>query len=248
MVLEAVTCPHCQGDDVVKHGRTAEGKQRYKCRHTECPRTTFIRTYSYRGYLPEVKQQIGDMAMNGSGIRDTARVLQISPTTVIEELKKKAPKLEQVNRSRLAHRPSPTAPVMVVRVEAAECDEMWSFVGSKAQQRWLWHAIDHASGAVLAYVLAPHEDAALLELKQLLAPFGIQRFYTDNWGAYQRHLERDQHVVGKTNTQKIERKHLTLRTRIKRLARKTICFSKSVVMHDTVIGLFINRFEFGNAV
>ncbi|MBD2367916.1 transposase, partial [Leptolyngbya sp. FACHB-161] len=46
----------------------------------------------------------------------------------------------------------------------------------------------------------------------------------------------------------IERKHLTLRTRIKRLARKTICFSKTEKMHDTVIGLFINRHEFGRAV
>lgn len=46
----------------------------------------------------------------------------------------------------------------------------------------------------------------------------------------------------------IERKHLTLRTRIKRLARKTICFSKSIEMHDIVIGLFINREEFGLAV
>jgi insertion element IS1 protein InsB len=47
------------------------------------------------------------------------------------------------------------------------------------------------------------------------------------------------------NTQKIERKHLTLRTRIKRLTRKTICFSKSTQMHDIVIGLFVNRYEFG---
>jgi insertion element IS1 protein InsB len=36
-----------------------------------------------------------------------------------------------------------------------------------------------------------------------------------------------------------------LRTRIKRLTRKTICFSKSMQMHDIVIGLFINRYEFG---
>jgi len=42
--------------------------------------------------------------------------------------------------------------------------------------------------------------------------------------------------------------HLTLRTRIKRLARKTICFSKSVFMHDTVIGLFVNRYEFGSPI
>ncbi|MEY3297102.1 MAG: hypothetical protein RLZZ597_362 [Cyanobacteriota bacterium] len=82
----------------------------------------------------------------------------------------------------------------------------------------------------------------------LLTPFGIQQFYTDRWGAYRQLLEPEQHTVGKTNTQRIERKHLTLRTRIKRLARKTICFSKSILMHDTVIGLFINRYEFGRAI
>ena len=56
------------------------------------------------------------------------------------------------------------------------------------------------------------------------------------------------HCPGKCYTQKIERKHLALRTRIKRLARKTICFSKSILMHDLVIGLFINRYEFGMPV
>lgn len=50
----------------------------------------------------------------------------------------------------------------------AELDEMWSFVGSKQHQRWLWHAIDHTTGEVLAYVLAEHKDTAFLELKALL--------------------------------------------------------------------------------
>jgi insertion element IS1 protein InsB len=138
--------------------------------------------------------------------------------------------------------------VMVVRVEAAEMDEMWSFVQSKKQQRWLWHAIDHQTGKVLAYVLATHEDAALKQLQQLLAPCSIGRFYTDGWGAYQRLLDDQQHTIGRTNTQRIERKHLTLRTRIKRLARRTICFSKTEEMHDAVIGLFINRYEFGRTI
>ena len=82
-------------------------------------------------------------------------------------------------------------------------------------------------------------------MKTLLVPFGITRFYTDGWGAYQRHLPPALHEVGKHHTQQLERKHLTLRTRIKRLVRKTVCFSKSIQMHDLVIGLFINRFEFG---
>ena len=68
------------------------------------------------------------------------------------------------------------------------------------------------------------------------------------WGAYTRHLDPDVHSPGKRNTQKIERKHLTLRTRIKRLVRKTICFSKTTQMHDIVIGLFVNRYAFGRAL
>jgi insertion element IS1 protein InsB len=135
--------------------------------------------------------------------------------------------------------------VVIQQVNEAEMDEMWSFVGDKRHQRWLWHAIDHHSGAILAYVLGTHTDTVFVKLKQLLAPFGITRFYTDDWGTYQRNLLPQQHTTGKENTQKIERKHLTLRTRIKRLARKTICFSKSIRMHDIVIGLFVNRYEFG---
>ena len=132
--------------------------------------------------------------------------------------------------------------VSLGRRQEAEMDEMWSFVQSKKQQRWLWHAIAHASGKILAYVLAPHEDSAFVQLKALLQPFGITRFFTDGWGSYQRYLDQQVHTIGKSNTQKIERKHLTLRTRIKRLARKTICFSKSIEMHDLVIWLFINRY------
>ena len=49
------------------------------------------------------------------------------------------------------------------------------------------------------------------------------------------------------NTQRIESKHLTFRTRVKRLARETICFSKTFLMHTIVFGLFINRHEFGCA-
>jgi insertion element IS1 protein InsB len=138
--------------------------------------------------------------------------------------------------------------VEVRRVEAAEMDEMGSFVGSKAHQRWLWHAIDHHSGQVLAYVFGRRPDTVFLQLQALLEPFGITRYYTDGWGTYERHIDPEKHRVGKANTQKIESKHIHLRTRIKRLVRRTICFSKTDHMHDLVIGLFINRYEFGRAL
>jgi len=135
--------------------------------------------------------------------------------------------------------------VEVRRVEAAEVDEMWSFVGREAHQRWLWHAIDHLTGVVLAYALGSRADKVFVKLQNLLKPFGLVHFYPDGAGVYERYLPASAHTIGKTNIQQIERKHLTLRTRIKRLARKTICSSKSVFMHDTVIGLFVNRCEFG---
>jgi insertion element IS1 protein InsB len=101
---------------------------------------------------------------------------------------------------------------------------------------------------VLAYVFGRRQDTVFVELQALLEPFGITRYFTDGWGAYERHLAAAQHHVGKAYTQKIESKHINLRTRIKRLVRQTICFSKTERMHDLVIGLFINRYEFGAVV
>ena len=70
-------------------------------------------------------------------------------------------------------------------------------------------------------------------------------FYPDDWGSYHRNLDKINHQIGKRNNRTIERKNLALRTRIKRLARKSICFSKTQEMHDIIIGLVINILEFG---
>lgn len=156
--------------------------------------------------------------------------------------------MQNVNINLLKSKNCENIKVNIFQVESAEIDEMWSYVESKDNQRWLWHAIDHGTGEVLAYVFGKRKDKVFVQLKSLLAPFGIKHFYTDDWGAYERKIPPLQHTISKCNTQKIERKHLTFRTRIKRLARKTICFSKLEKMHDIVIGLFINRYEFGVAV
>jgi insertion element IS1 protein InsB len=88
MMFTPVGCPTCQSPDVVKYGKTPDGKQRFHCRNRACQRQTFLLEYTHKGFLPDVKTQIVDMALNGSGIRDTARVLKVSPTTVIATLKK----------------------------------------------------------------------------------------------------------------------------------------------------------------
>ena len=89
MILQVLHCPHCQGTDIVRHGQTRQGKQRYRCREQRWAGRTFLLDYSYPGQSPAVKHQIVEMAMNASGIRDTARVLHVSTNTVMAELKKR---------------------------------------------------------------------------------------------------------------------------------------------------------------
>ena len=83
MVSVPVLCPYCQSTEVIKAGKQANGTQRYQCQNEQCARRIFLLHYHDRGRIAEIRRQVVDMAINGSGIRDTARVLRISPTTVI---------------------------------------------------------------------------------------------------------------------------------------------------------------------
>ena len=88
MVSVPVHCPYCHSTEVIKAGKQANGAQRYRCQNGQCARRIFLLHYQNRGRLPEIRRQVVDMALNGSGVRDTARVLRISPTTVVATLKK----------------------------------------------------------------------------------------------------------------------------------------------------------------
>jgi transposase-like protein len=83
MVIQVLYCPYCQSTDIVRHGTPRQGKQRYRCRACPGRGRTFLLAYAYAGQSPEIKRQIVDMALNASGVRDTARVLHVSPSTVL---------------------------------------------------------------------------------------------------------------------------------------------------------------------
>jgi insertion element IS1 protein InsB len=127
---------------------------------------------------------------------------------------------------------------------ASEVDEFWSYVQNKGNQRWTWYAIDRKSGIILAWHNGKRTDNDFLVLWLMLSQFPVKNYYTDDWGAYSRHIPAHMHKVGKEDTWKIERKNLNFRTHIKRLHRKTICFSKNEQIHDNVIGMYINRYYF----
>ena len=80
-----VRCIHCKSKDVVKTGKQMNGTPRCKCKG--CGKT-FQKEYLSNGARPETKVLIVKMSLNGSGIRDISRVLDVSQNTVIGTLKK----------------------------------------------------------------------------------------------------------------------------------------------------------------
>ena len=122
-----------------------------------------------------------------------------------------------------------------------EMDEQWSFVGNKRNQRWLWYAWEPRFKRIIAHAFGRRTDATLKKLLELLEPYSFEFVCTDDWKSYKKHIPENQHLVGKFFTQRIERQNLNFRTRLKRLARRTICFSRSEEIHDKVIGEFIYR-------
>ena len=124
----------------------------------------------------------------------------------------------------------------------------WSDGGKQAEPRWFWPASDHHRGAGYAYVCGRRKEAVCLARQGLLESCGSSRFSTAGWGSYERHLTPEQPTVGTQHTPKIARQHSNPRTRSKRLVRRTMCFSNTTTMHELVIGLFVNRYEFGLAL
>jgi insertion element IS1 protein InsB len=131
-----------------------------------------------------------------------------------------------------------------VRVKEAEKEEMWSFVGDKSHQYWLWRAIDHDSGEPSAFHFGTRKHKNPDELLALLTPFAIKAIYCDNNYAYQWRVKKNEVKRRKEKTQKVERKHLLLRTWYSRLVRKGIRFAKDYRMHKIVVALIINFWFF----
>jgi len=174
-----------------------------------------------------LRDLIVPMTMNSSGIRDIARVLCMSTNTVLKTI-----------RERAAIVPEPRVPS---RIKDLEIDEFWSFIKDKSQQCWCWYGLNRATTRIAAYVLGRRTDKSCQQLSDKLAGCAIENFYTDDWQSYAKILPAERHTISKAETLNIERHNLNFRTHLKRLHRRTICFSKSAEIHAAVIKLYINH-------
>ena len=224
MCYKEITCPSCSSRSIKKNGMTANRKQRFRCK--DCGRQ-FVTDYIYLGCLPAIRDLIVPLTLNSSGIRDIARVLLISPNTVLKTL-----------RTAATHASEPKVPR---RIRDLELDEFWSFVGAKRRQRWTWYGFDRQRKRIVAFVQGRRTDQSCRRLRDKLRGTQIEAFYTDDWQSYRKLLPAARHHVSKAGTRNIERNNLNFRTHLKRLERRTICFSKSDEMHDAVIKLYVHH-------
>jgi insertion element IS1 protein InsB len=184
-------------------------------------------------HKPNVKKDIIKWATdtgNSTGIRREHRYRD-------KRIKKKEDMIEYLNREYLE-----THKNITIRVEM---DEMWSLYQDKKHQIRLWWAIDHGSGEAIAFWFGRREHENLDTLPELLKPLTIGTVYSDGNYAYYERLSPEVPVVMKRNTQKVERKHPSLRTWSARLERKGIRFSKTARMHKIVVALIITIWFFG---
>ena len=150
-------------------------------------------------------------------------------------------------QKKVAELPDLASTLLEVERPVLELDELWSLVRKKARKRWIWQALCRQTRQVVAYVVGDRSEQTCRRLWQAFpeALRGAQ-CYTEFRAAYANVLPVEQHsAVGKESgqTAHVARWNLTLRQRLARFVRPTLSFSKSPVMHEACLRLFIHRYN-----
>ncbi len=238
--MNSLRCPQCGSSHSKKNGHTHYGKQNYQC--LRCGRQ-FVED-SLR--IDEVTRAlIKKLLLERIPLRGICRVLGISREwllTFIAEVYDEVP-------DDLFVRPSQhtTGCVRVLRL-AAEADEMWSFVGKKANKQWIWMALDTETKQVIAFCVGDRSRRSARKLWQRIPAVYREQaiFYTDAWEAYKEVIPAAQHrICAKStgHTNQIERFNCTLRQRVSRLVRGALSFSKKLENHIGAIKYFICHYN-----
>jgi insertion element IS1 protein InsB len=161
------------------------------------------------------------------GIRGIARILRIGVNTVLRRIVFIANGI--------------TKPTIPLDRPAFEVDELWTYIGRKENDCWLAYALDKATRQVLDFVIGKRTKATLKILIDKLLASGVRKIATDKLTLYQRLIPKNVHCYGAYFTNHIERKNLSIRTHLKRLSRRTICFSRSTRMLESCLKIYFWR-------
>ncbi|MFT3794329.1 IS1 family transposase [Flavobacterium sp.] len=204
----------------VKNGLQSNGKQRYKC--GSCGRRQQIE-YLYNACKPNIDNQIIAFCKEGVGIRSTARLLNISSTTLLKRIIAIAGSIP---------------PPCLYRHKTYEVDEMCTFVKNKKNLIWIAYALERETKRIVSFNVGKRTNKTLNWILKSLVLSDADKIYTDGLKNYKFLIPKELHIVKRFGTNMIERYNLSLRTHLKRLNRRTICFSRSIVVLKAVLKIY----------
>ena len=212
-------CKYC-GNNCIKDGHQVNRQQRYKCTHCHKKQQE---SYSYNAYTPNLNEQIVTLTKEGVGIRSIARILRVSIGTLMRRI--------------LLIAESIVRPI-VPKHRIYEVDEMKSFVKRKNNHIWIAYALDRHSKEVVSFSVGSRTNSTLNIVLETLRLAEAKKIYTDRLRNYRSLIDRKIHRTSLLGTNHIERNNLTVRTHLKRLSRRTICFSRSVVILTAILKIY----------
>lgn len=212
-------CPECNRESV-KNGRSSANKQRYLCKHCKI---TFQKEYKNKAYMPNLNNWIKNLLKEGCGILSIARLLHVSPSTVQNRIDKIAKSIEK--------------PILSLN-KTYEMDELCTYIGSKDNRIWIAYAIRTDTKEVVDFRVGKRTNKTLRPIILTMQLTQATRIYTDKLLNYRILINKAVHSTAKRGTNHIERMNLTLRTHLKRLSRRSICYSKSMQMLKACLTIY----------
>ena len=215
-----MTCKNCD-HSCQKAGKQKNGVQKFYCRRCKKYQQSIYRN---KAWHKSAKPLICKMICEGVSVRGIARILKIAVNTVQADIKREGKR-------------TPKPPISLSQA-SVEVDELRTFIGKKQNQYWVAYALNRATGKVLDFVVGKRNKRTLRALIRTLLLSGVQKISTDRLNIYRSLIPASLHDDGKYGTNRIERKNLSIRTDIKRLSRRTICFSRSRVMLENCLKIY----------
>ncbi|MCT4581671.1 MAG: IS1 family transposase [Flavobacteriales bacterium] len=220
-------CKYCKASSLISKGKRGI-KQRYQCKSCGKYQQDI---YSYKLYDILDDENIKELNAEGLGISSMSRILGYSKQTILRRILSLAHEIKR--------------PVYSEYNQVYEVDELWTFIGKKhpSNYSWITYAINRKTHQVMNVVFGSRTKENLGKVIYLLKAQNPQKIITDKLSTYPNLVKPFLHETHRYANNHIERGNLTLRTHIKRLSRKTICFSKSQKMLEASVLLY---FDFHN--
>jgi len=230
-------CLQCGSTQYKKNGYTHTGKQNHKCKACGW---AFVAIPENRLITTEQRTLVERLLLERISLRGICRTVGVGLKWLLHFMVERFAAAPDP----LYVRPPQGTPAVILQQLKAEVDELWSFVGTKANRHWVWIAMDATARQVIAFYVGDRsgQSAEALWGKIPAAYREHAVFYTDQYEVYKSVIPPVQHrAITKRacKTNHVERFNCTLRQRVSRLVRATLSFSKKLSHHIGAIRYFI---------